>query len=253
MKHITGDKIRDYYERVMEKAKEHRETIIRIAVVVAIAASISAIMVLGLAPSKASYNADMSRIYDDTTMLTGQINSVLDLGPLATRAQLEAIRDQAENIRDEIVLLQTKMYIAENITTTMQNALAGIICSPPEGYLTGIAGNYTLHAKASKPGNFTANVHLIYLPPVSVGNTTTQDEALQTFYASINWTAPFLRGYICTLTYNGAAWGISQVSFNIGTFAMVANTEKTVGIEFGGLNSSYEPDFAYVDVYPVLE
>ncbi|HUW44809.1 MAG TPA: hypothetical protein VMW50_03345 [Dehalococcoidia bacterium] len=253
MKYITfGDKIRDYYEKVKEKAREHRETIIRIAVVVAIATSISAIMVLGLAPGKASYNAEMSRIYDDTTTLTGQINGILDMGPLATRAQLEAIRAQAEGIRDEIGLLQTKMYIAENITTTMQSDLAGIICSPPEGYLTGAAGNYTLHAKAGKAGNFTANVHLVYSPPVSVGNATTQEEALQAFYGSINWTAPSLRDYICTLAYNGTAWKVSQVSFNIGTFTMVSNTEKTVGIEFGGLNSSYEPDFAYVEVYPIL-
>lgn len=238
----TIDRIRDYIG-------DHKETIIKVAVVVAIAAIISAIMVLGLAASKGA----IDKIDNSVAALDADVDGIMALGSLATVDQLESIGNRTQNNQYNIGDLQTRLGNVENLFNTMQNDLAEALCSPPEGYLTGTVGNYTLHARASKGGNFTANVHLVYSPPLSAGNATTQGKALQAFYESIDWAVPYLRDYVCTLTYSDTAWGISRVSFNIGTFTLEANTERTLDIIYSGLNSTYEPDFAYVELYPILE
>ena len=249
MRYATlGDRIRDYYVTLVDRIRDHKETIIKIAVVVAIAAGISAIMVHGLSLSK----GDISNIDESIAALSADVDGIIAQGPLAAKDQLDAIGNQAESNRDKISRLQTRMGNAESLITTVQDDLAEVIASPPEGYLTGTVGYYTLHTKASEDGEFTANVHLVYSPPISVGNATTQDGALQSFYGGINWTAPSLRDYICSLAYNGTAWEVSRVSFNIGTFALTANTETTIDIMFGGLSNTYAPDFVYVEVYQVL-
>jgi len=235
----TIDRIRDYIG-------DHKETIVRVAVVVAIAAIISATMVLGLAPGK----GDIANTDASIAALGADVDGIMALGSLATKDQMDALGNQVEINHDKIGGLLTRLDNAENLITTVQDDLAK--CSPPEGYLTGTVGNYTLHTKASEDGEFTANVHLVYSPPVSTGNATTYNEALQAFYGSIDWATPSLRGYICSLTYNGTAWGVARVSFNIGTFSLIANTATTVDIMFGGLSSIYEPDFVYIEVYPVL-
>ena len=152
----------------------------------------------------------------------------------------------AEN-SDDIETLQSWAEDAEDRITTVET-----LNSPPEGYLTGTVGNYTLHAKAREVGNYTANVNLVYSTPVSAGNATTYDGTLQAFYASVNWSASLVPDYVCSLTCDNTTWGISKVFFSIGTFALEADIEKTIAVPFGGLNSTYEPDFAYVEVYPVL-
>ena len=244
-----GDRIRDYYVTLVDRIRNHKETIIKIAVVVAIAAIISAIIVLGLAPSKGA----IGKIDEAIAALSADVDGIIALGPLAAKDQMDAIGNQAESNQNKIGELQTRLGNAENLITTVQDVLVEVIASPPEGYLTGTVGNYTLHTKASEDGEFTANVHLVYSPPISVGNATTQDGALQSFYGGINWTAPSLRDYICSLAYNGTAWEVSRVSFNIGTFALTANTETTIDIMFGGLSNTYAPDFVYVEVYPVIK
>lgn len=242
------DRIRDCYAALADRIRDRKEAILRIAVVVVIAAAMGTIMVIGIAPSK----GEMAEIDDSLATLSTKVDSILALGPLAMQGQIDTLSDQEHNNHAMIGGLQTRLGNMENLITAVQGDLATVTCSPPEGYLTGTAGNYTLHTKAGRTGNFTANVHLVYSPPIGAGNATTQAKALQVFYSSINWTAPSLRDYICTLAYNGTAWEISQVSFNIGMFALAANTEETVDIKFGGLNISYEPTFAYVEVYRVL-
>ena len=244
---------------IVDRIKEHKAIIIQVAVVVAIAVIVGAIMVPSLAPSKSLYATDIARLDGGIAGIGTHINTLgtdltNQIGDLESDVQshnttLDTIGKKAAGNSADIDSLQTRADDTETKITILE-AEEG---SPPEGYLTGTMDNYTLHAKSSEAGNFTANVHLVYSPPVSVGNATTQDEALQAFYGSITWTALTIRDYVPTLTYNSTAWHVSQVWFNIGTFTMAANNETAVAVKFGGLNSTYEPDFSYVEVWPVLQ
>lgn len=239
---------------IVDRIKEHKTTIIQIVVVVAIVVVVSAIMTPMLAPSKSAYNTAIASLQSDMVRVGAHINT---LGTNLTD-QITALKRDTSQIGIIGTTTATNSHDIDTLQAWVDGAEARITTveaqnSLPEGYLTGTVGNYTLHAKCSEAGNFTANVHLVYSPPVISDNTSTQDETLQAFYGSINWTAPMVRDYVPTLTYNSTAWQVSQVWFNIGTFAMTANNETAVDIIFSGLNSTYNPDFAYVEVWPVLK
>ena len=249
-------------DRVKETLNTHKATVIAVVIAIAVAAAISGGMIHELAPSKSTHNADMTRLDGEMSAmtnhvvgLTNDVEDIVALGPLATEDDLVTIGNQTVGNAFNISALQTRVGTAEDRIQEAREDIANLPSSPPEGYLTGTFGNYTLHAKCSTAGNFTANINLVYSTPISVGNATTQDEVLDAFYSSINWAATSVPDYVCDLTCNenASTWGISQVWFNIGTFELVANTEKAVAIPFGGLNSTYEPGFAYVEVFPVLK
>jgi hypothetical protein len=241
-----GDRLREWFSL-------NKSAVMCAAIAVVIAVLITTPVIGRLAPTRGDYNTDMAGLHtqlaamnSSMTALAGNVANVLALGPLATSSELATVSNKVTSHTLDISVLTGRV-------ATIETNVAEIIASPPEGYLTGnFSTNYTLHARCSTAGNYTANVNLVYLTPVAMGNTT-QEDALQTFYGSINWTgvAP---SYVCTTTYSGntSSWGISQVRWNIGTFEMAANNETLVDIIFGGLNSTYEPDFAYVEVYPVL-
>jgi hypothetical protein len=240
-KETGGEMYRDSF---IDKMREHKTTIIQAAVVVAITVIVSAIMILQLAPSKAAYNAAIAGFDGEITRLEASINT---WGTKLTN-QIENLETDTEtatatNSRD-IETLQTWAEGAEGRITTVEAQN-----SPPEGYLTGTAGNYTLHAKSSESGNFTANVHLVYSR--AFGYNGTYEDAQQYFYSGINWTQT-TPSYATVVTFNGTAWELSELWFNIGTFAMTANNETAVDIKFSGLNSTYNPDFAYAEIFPVL-
>jgi len=241
------DRIADKFSDIGDRLNLSKEAWIHIGMAVGIAVVISAIILVTTTPRISTYLDDVDCLFANITTITGDIDGI--------HGALDEIGNLSEDVEDyagDINTLTSRINDADSRINAAMNDLGELVCSPPDAYLSGTFGNYTLHLKASKAGNFTANVHLAYSSPVSVGNATTQDEALRAFYGSINWTSPFLRDYICTLTYNRTVWEVSRVSFNIGTFALVAGTEKTLSIKFGGLNSSYEPDFVYVEVYPIL-
>jgi hypothetical protein len=236
----------------MDRIREHKTLLIQVGVVIAIAVLVSAIMIMQLAATNGDIAAEATRVDTEFAGVTTHINT---LGTSLNNRMddVEAIAETAgagatENSND-IDALQTWADEADAriATAEAQN-------SPPEGYLTGnFSSNYTLHAICDTAGNYTANINLVYLTPVAVGNTT-QEDALQAFYGSINWTGK-VPSYICTTTYSGntTTWGISKVSWNIGTFPMAANNETLVDIIPAGLNSTYTPDFAYAELWPVLK
>ena len=244
--------------KIVDSIKEHKAIIIQVAVVVAIAVIVSAIMIPSLAPSKDVYNADITALQTEmvqagasiNTWGTGLTDRIADVeeNTNTNMGQLEILGIRTTDNNNAIGTLETWANGADDRIAAVEAQN-----SPPEGYLTGTFSSYTLHAKCRESGNFTANVYLVYSPPVSAGNATTQDEALQSFYGGIDWAATTVRNYVCTLTYNSTTWHISQVWFNIGTFTMAANNETAVAVNFGGLSSAYEPDFAYVEVWPVLK
>lgn len=244
-------------DRVKETLNTHKVTVIAVVAAIAVAAAISGGMVHELAPSKNAHNADMTRLDGEMSAmtnhvvgLTDDVDGIVALGPLATEDDLVTIGNQTAGNAFNISVLQTRIGTAEDRIQEAREDIANLPGSPPEGYLTGTFGNYTLHAKCSTAGNYTANVHLVYSR--AFGYAGTYNETIANFYTGINWTQA-TPAYCTVVTFNGTAWGISQVWWNIGTFELVANAEKVVAITFGGLNSTYEPDFAYVEVFPVLK
>jgi len=233
----------------------------RILVAAGIALLVTAIILAAAMPGKGAVNTNKVDIGGLKTTMVAVVDS---LDTKASQAELENLsQDVTDTLDDQagdISGLQTRVGNAEsgineaktNINA-IRNGLKELSNSPPEAYLTGVFENYTLHTKSSEAGIFTANVHLVYLAPIYVGNTTTHDETMSAFYGSINFTASTTTpAYVPVATFDGTAWGISEVWFNVGVFPLAANNEKEIDIECVGLNSTWEPSFAYVEVWPIL-
>ena len=241
-----GGKMRESF---LDRIREHKTPIIQAIVVVAIAVIVSALMIPALAPGKGAYNAAITGLQADMAQASASINTLgtnLNTRMDTLEGDTEGFASRINANSDDIGTLQGWKDLTDPRITVLESQN-----SPPEGYLTGNLGNYTLYAKCNEAGNFTANVHLVYVPAVTVGNTTYED-ALTTFYGSINWTAPAVKAYVPTLTYNSTAWQVSQTWFNIGTFALTANNETAIDIIFSGLGSAYNATFSYVEVWPIL-
>ena len=242
----------------LDRIREHKTTIIQVIVVVAISVIVCALWTSEQAVSKGEFDAAVVALEGEDARASASINT---LGTSLTDRMddVEAAAETATTTVGTISVTTTENCDDIDVLQAWAEGADGRIAtveaenSPPEGYLTANStGNYTLHAECSEAGNFTANVHLMYAAPIYVGNTTTYDEAIGAFYAGINWTLAN-RDYIPVVTSNGTDWGVAQVWFNIGTFALAANNVTAVPILFGGLNSTYAPDFAYVEVWPVLK
>jgi len=230
-----------------------------ILVAVGIALLITAIILGAAMPSKGVVNANAGRISE----VQNTIGTITD--GLATKASQADLDNLSQSLTDtidgqdrDIGGLRTRMSAAENgiseartDITTIQSDMAGLSNSPPEAYLTGTFSNYTLHAKSNEAGNFTTNVHLVYSAPIYVGNATTHDGTLSAFYDDVIWmeTTP---AYAAVATFNGTAWGISEVWWNVGIFELEANTEEEIEVSCAWLNNIGESSFAYVGVWSVL-
>ena len=108
-------------------------------------------------------------------------------------------------------------------------------------------GSYLAHMTSPSGGTYTANVHLHYSP--GIGNSTNYTAALDYFYSGINWTTPGVPGYVCNPSFNGTAWGITEVWFNIGTFTLMPGEMVVQPVACVGLNATWMPDQAYMEVF----
>jgi len=241
MKYGIKDRITDLLRNVGEKLSLNKESLIHIGLAAGVAVIISAIIAVGVSPSTEGINADIARLDESDQALTNIIDA-LDGQNAAAILALHGINTtvsgQVASIDDLAVLL-----------ATLQTEFNNLVCSPPDAYLDGTFGDYTLYVKSSNAGEFIANVHLVYSPPIVAGNATNYSAAIQTFYSGINWTTAN-QFYIPTAAYNGAAWIISRVSFSIGPFTLEADHESIIDIIVSGL--VYEPTYSYVEVYPIL-
>jgi hypothetical protein len=205
-----------------------------------IALIITAIILAVAMPSKDSISANAQ----DIGALHTTVNSVVgQLGLKASQADLELKANQAD--LDDVINVIGSQAGDINSLGDRVAALETINCSLPEAYLTGTFGNYTLHV-SGEPGNYTAIVHLVYSPPMTILNATNYGEAIDFFYTGINWTAANSTSYIPTVTFNGTSWGISEVWFNVGVFVLTDEAEIPVPV---ALNIT--PSFAYVEIYRI--
>lgn len=240
-------------DRLREMLGMDRVAAIHLAMAVIISVIIAAVLVNQLGVGQGTYDADMARLEQGITTMGSDVADnaqdiagvVKDVGDLV--GDVAAINTNYAGIpamvglhADTITLLQGRMDTAEGSITALDAGLA-TVASPPEAYLTGnlTAGNITIHAEASYNGTYTANVHLVFASVVV--NWT----------ATVNWAAPNVKAYVPVETYNGTAWEASQAWWSIGTFDLVAHTEKAINVLFGGLADT--PSYAYVEIYPVLK
>lgn len=213
-------------------------------VAVGAALVITAIILAAAMPSKSAVNANADCIGE----LQSTLGIVVDaLGTKASKTGLQELTDALGIQAGDISLLGNRVRNTETRLNTVEGDLAELTCTPPEAHLTGTFGEYTLHIKSSEAGNFTADVHLIYSPPLWIdGGNTTVEEILAGFTTSSGWVTP-------TVSYNGTVWAVTGVGFNIGTFELAADTETTIPVTCTGLNSTWEPTFAYVEVHRECE
>lgn len=228
-----------------------KEFLIKMGMAVGISVCIMLIVFFTQGVPKGTYNAGMTRMEQGITTLGSKVadhdTDITDL-----QGDIGVITDTAGLHTGSIESLDGRLDTAETDIATIEGELAAV-GSPPEGYLTGnfTSGNLTLYARANNTGNYTANVHLVFAPPISAGNATTYDEAVAAFYGSVNWTAANVKAYIPVASYNGTDWSISQVWWNIGTFVLIADINTDISILFGGLADT--PSFAYVQIHPALK
>ena len=241
---------RDRIQSLGDRLELDKPSLIKIGMAVGISVCIMLIVFFTQGIPRGEYNASMTRMEQGITTMGSQIaDNTADITGLASDAATTA--EQYSDIANTVIghtgdisTLDDRIDTAEGNITTLEATLAA------EGYLTGMVGNYILHAKAGTAGNYTANVHLVFSPPISAGNATTYDEAMAAFYGSVNWTAANVKAYTLVASYNGTAWGISQAWWNISTFALVAGTDTDITVLFAGLANT--PSFAYAEIYPVL-
>lgn len=237
MRYGLKDRIADLLRATQERLSLTKESLIHIGLAVVLAIGISAGIAVGVSP-------DTRAIMDDLYWLSQTDEEILDaLGGLDADTT-SAIGGINSTVLGQVASIDGLTLLLNGLQTDFDN----LVCSPPDAHLEGSFGEYILYVKSNEAGQFTANVHLLYSTPISAGNVTNYTAAVDYFYAGINWTlANYL--YIPTVSFNGTAWGINEVSFNIGTFMLGAHTETMVDIKCEGL--PHTASYAYVEVYSI--
>jgi len=245
-----------FKDKAKEWIKANQTTLIYIGAAIAIAVIVSAIMVPRLAVTHSKHNAAMTRVDQGFSHVGAELADTARTLTSVSR-DLEATEDTVANLTetvggyDEAIgAMGTNIERVEGNLAEVEEAV-NKLNSPPEAWLTGVAGNYTLHAKSSKAGDYTANVVLCYSPPVAI-NATSYSEAMDAFYGGLTAGAT-LKPYVPAVSYNGTDWGVSSISFNVGKFVLVAGTETPIAVVYGGLPTGYVPTWAYVEVYQALK
>jgi len=238
-------------ESLWEKIVEHKRTIIAVTAVIAIAAAMSAIMVSGLAVSRARYTTDLAAVQCGLEDVSRQVSSIFALGPLATRADLTPIANQARAAVDGLADLRSDMEQTNTRIDDLQQQLREISGTPPEVWLQGTFDKgYTLHAKSSYPGNFTIRVHLCYSQPLA--HNGTYEEAQRYFYSAINWTAT-TPAYVTCVSFNGTDWLLSELWWGIGILSLEAGNEIVIPVTPVGLTEMYATDLAYATIHRLTQ
>ena len=241
------ERIADWWHRTTEGLELTKAAWVQICVAVGLAALVFGI-IIGI--SIPGIRADIARQADE---LASNLTAMAGQGQ-AARDELEAsIADELSDLWNALDTNLTEFgrRMADMGTDwdELQALLGSLNRTESSAYLAGTFGNYTLHVKSLTGGNFTANVHLAYAP--AVGNATSYADALGWFHSGINWTVLGVPSYICGVTFNGTAWGISEVGFNVGIIPLVADEWAEFNITCAGLNSTWEPSFGYAEVHRI--
>lgn len=232
------ERLADWWHRVTERWELRKEVYVHIGIAVVIALALTGIILGATIPGmKAGISQQSEQFAQDMADIIDQMQSDYDDFQANMTEQLDDIGDEIHND------LQALIGAMQAELDQLQSDLGSLTAA----YLTGEYGNYSVHVKALVGGNFTANVHLQYSP--GIGNSTDYTAALDYFSASVNWTIGGVPSYVCSPTFNGTAWVITDVWFNIGSFTLHPDGVSILPVACTGLNTTWVPDLAYVDVF----
>lgn len=235
------ERLSDWWNEVKDRLELTKPVLIHMCLVLSITFLITGV-ILGIMGGSISRDIkdQADQFASNLTAISDQVQASQDEFEAAMTQQFEDWQDGIDNnlagFYDLIGILQSEL-------DQLQSDL-GSLTLP---YLAGEFGNYSLHVKAVTGGNFTANVHLHYSS--GIGNSTGYAAALDYFYAGVNWTMEGVPSYVCQPAFNGIAWGITDVWFNIGSFVLMPGGESILPVACTGLNTTWVPDRAYVEVF----
>jgi len=246
------------YSKFTDRAKEwlttHKVLLLQIVAVAGIVAVVAAVIIPSIASRGKSYDEALERVEQSMSNMSAQLAGLSNTVTRVSANLENAITDFTDVMRDTQGEVQGIGGAASQFITMLeqlQDDLARISDGPPTAWLTGTFGDYTLHTRSNEGGNFTANIYLRYDAPVAL-NATSYSEAMDEFYADVDWDDEDVRAYVPILIHNGTAWFVTAIHFNVGTFVLEAGVVREVAVVYGGLEG-YEPDWAYVEIYPVLK
>lgn len=232
------ERLADWWHRVTERWGITREVWVHILMSCGIIMVVVAIILgISIGGMKADIRQQSEQFAQDLAGIIGQQQAGYDQFQANMTEQLDDMGGEIQND------LQALIGAMQAELDQLQSDLGSLTAA----YLTGEYGNYSVHVKALVGGNFTVNVHLQYSP--GKGNSTDYAAALDYFYTSVNWTMGGVPSYVCSPTFNGTAWVITDVWFNIGSFALHPDGVSILPVACTGLNTTWVPDLAYVDVF----
>ena len=242
MRYGIKDRVVDFFRNFCDKHNFKKENLSHILIAVGLSALIAFGIATGVSPSIDGVNDNIDSLGQTDDYILTTIDALLaqDADTASTMGGINS------TVSGQVASINALALLLNGLQTDLDN----LVCSPPDAYLGGTFGDYTLYVKSSKAGEFTANVHLVYAPPLSAGNATNYTTAVEYFCTGVNWTAAN-QLYIPTVAFNGTSWVICQVSFNAGTFTVGAGTEAIIPTSCRGLEG--QPSYAYAEVYSVRQ
>lgn len=246
-----SNRFKDFLDKVIDTLDFDRRSGIHLGIAVGLAVLLAWAMIGGLTVDKGDYTTEMERLEAGVTGLGSQLATFVaeTNGTLNTVSdRVTTLQTDVDGTNGDINSLETRIGTAEGDINTLEDTLTGA----PKAWLAGGAGSFTFHTLSGNDGSFTASIHLCYDEPVSL-NATDYSEAVGMFYSSVTWTDEDTQAYVPDVAYNGTAWEVVSISFNIGTFALQAGVPDEMIVVYNGLPEAYKLSWAYADVWQVLK
>ena len=241
---------------IKEWVKLNKEYLIHAACMIAIAVIVAAIMIPDIGVTHGRLEATIDRfdlgISHIGSELADQAKIVqsMDVDLAAAEDKVDALGVTVSGYDDTIAAAVAKADAADAALEDLQGRITVLNAATLEAWLTGTSGNYTVHAKAGKAGDYATIIHLGYTAPAAL-NGADYAAAMADFYDNLDTAAANFRAYVPTVSYNGTAWHLNGILFSAGLVTLEAGTEKATPVLFGGLPVGYKPDWAYVEIWPV--
>ncbi|MCK4714239.1 MAG: hypothetical protein KAT35_01585, partial [Candidatus Aenigmarchaeota archaeon] len=225
-----------------------REVWVHIGISVGIALALVGII---LGPVISCVNAD---IRDQATHFDKLVDGQADYFNDAVAATREGLRAEYDSFQGNMTqqwdVIDYTLASFDERLTIMQAELDQLQSgswNEASAHMAGEYPNYTLHMRSMIGGNFTANVHLHYVP--GMGNSSNYTAALDYFCTAVDWTMEDVPSYVCQPAFNGTAWVITDIWFNVGLFELGQDQDAALPVSCVGLNSTWVPTLVYVDVF----
>ncbi len=250
------ERLADWWHRVTGRWELTREALVHILMSVFIALVLTGII---LAIAMSGIRADINHqadYFDDRLGATRQsLNDSLATTQQSLRADYDGfganVTQQLDDWWDAVDTIMTSLHedtvIMQGKLDQLEADLASVSFNESAAYVAGAFPDYSLYVWSLPGGNFTANVHLHYSP--GIGGSSNYTAALDYFCTATDWTGEAVPSYVCQPSFNGTAWVITDIWFNVGTFILRQNREIILPVPCVGLNTTWVPALVYADVF----